>query len=113
MPSSTTIARGNVQLEAILQIQAAYPALGTGTSSTAEVTVTVPGVQTGDFIEINKPSHAGGVSVGNIRASATNTVAIQFVNSTGASVAAGPTENYIIVVSRFDSAPATPPAAIA
>ena len=112
MPGSTTLARGNVQLECICQIQAAYPALGTGTSATAEVLVTVPGTLPGDMIEINKPSHAGGISVGNVRVTQANQIAIQFVNSTGTSQSAGPSENYIIVVSRYDAYPNTPPAGI-
>ena len=112
MPSSTTIARGNVQLEAILQISVTPPAT-MNASTTVETTYAVPGIALGDFIEINKPSHTTGLSIGNIRASANNQIAIQWVNSTTSTISNTPNENYLIVVSRFDSMPQTPPSAIA
>ena len=112
MPGSTTLARGNVQLETILQIQITSPA-SLAVNASVEVLAAVPGVMLGDFIEINKPSHVSGLSIGNVRASAVNQIAVQFVNTTGGTFTGGVTENYIIVVSRFDGAPQTPPSAIA
>lgn len=112
MPSSTTIARGNVQLEAILQISISPPSY-LAANTTSEITYTVPGIALGDFIEINKPSHTVGLSIGNIRASAANQIAIQWVNSTTSAITSPPNEQYLIVVSRFDGFPQTPPAAIA
>ena len=111
MPSSTTIARGNVQLEAILQISVTPPAT-MAANTTVESTYTVPGIMLGDFIEINKPSHSTGVSIGNVRASAANTVAIQWGNLTTASITSLPQENYLMSITRFDSVPNTPPAGI-
>ena len=112
MPSSTTIARGNVQLEAILQISVTPPAT-MAANTTVESTYSVPGICVGDFIEINKPSHTTGLSIGNVRASAANQIAIQWVNSTTGTITNTPNELYLIVVSRFDSYPQTPPSAIA
>ena len=112
MPSSTTIARGNVQLEALLSISVTPPA-SMGNNTTVESTYTVPGIALGDFIEINKPSHTTGLSIGNVRASAANQIAIQWVNSTTSTITNTPNELYLIAVTRFDSVPNTPPAAIA
>jgi len=112
MPSSTTLARGNVQLEAILQISVTPPAT-MAANTTVESTYSVPGICVGDFIEINKPSHTTGLSIGNVRASAANQIAIQWVNSTTSSITNPPNEQYLIAVTRFDSLPNTPPAAIA
>jgi hypothetical protein len=112
MPSSTTLARGNVQLEAILQISVTPPAT-MAANTTVESTYSVPGICVGDFIEINKPSHTTGLSIGNVRASAANQIAIQWVNSTTGTISNTPNELYLIVVSRFDSYPQTPPSAIA
>ena len=111
MPSSTTIARGNVQLEAILQISVTPPATMSA-NSTQETTYTVPGIMVGDFIEINKPSHTAGLSIGNIRSSAANQIGIQWINSTTSTITSPPNENYLIVVTRFDSYPNTPPSGI-
>lgn len=66
-----------------------------GANTTAEQTFTVPGLQVGDSIDINKASHQAGLSIGNVRVSATNTLAIQYVNTTAGSIT--PTsEQYII-----------------
>ena len=111
MPSSTTIARGNVQLEALLSISVTPPA-SMANNTTVETTYTVPGIALGDFIEINKPSHTTGLSIGNVRASAANQIAIQWVNSTTGTISNTPNELYLIVVSRFDGFPQIPPSAI-
>ena len=112
MPMSTTIARGNVGFEAVLQVSVTPPAT-MAANTTVESTYTIPGVLVGDFLEINKPSHTTGLSIGNIRASAPNQIAIQWVNSTTSTITNAPNELYLIVVSRFDGFPQTPPAAIA
>jgi hypothetical protein len=66
-----------------------------GANTSAEQTFTVPGLQVGDSIDINKASHQTGLSIGNVRVSAANTLAIQFVNTTGSPIV--PTsEQYII-----------------
>lgn len=64
-------------------------------NTSAEQTFTVPGLQVGDSIDVNKPSHQVGLSIGNVRVSAANTLAIQFVNTTASPIT--PTaEQYII-----------------
>jgi hypothetical protein len=111
MASSTTLARGNVQLEAILLSPLTTPA-SLAANTTVELAYTIVGVALGDFIEINKPSHVVGLSIGNVRVSAQNTVAIQWVNNTAGTITGGLTENYLLVVSRFDGFPQNPPAAL-
>ena len=66
-----------------------------GANTSAEQTFTVPGLQVGDYIDINKASHQVGLSLGNVRVSAANTLAIQYVNTTAGAIT--PTsEQYII-----------------
>lgn len=66
-----------------------------GANTTAEQTFTVNGLRVGDSIDINKASHQAGLSIGNVRVSANNTLAIQYVNTTAGSIT--PTsEQYII-----------------
>lgn len=66
-----------------------------GANTTAEQTFTVPGLQVGDSLDVNKASHQVGLSIGNVRVSAANTLAIQFVNSSGGAIVPA-TEQYII-----------------
>ncbi|HDR9075891.1 TPA: hypothetical protein QDB15_001111 [Burkholderia vietnamiensis] len=64
-------------------------------NTSAEQTFTVPGLQVGDSVDINKASHQVGLFIGNVRVSAKDTLAIQYVNQTGAPIT--PTaEQYII-----------------
>ena len=64
-------------------------------NSAVEQTLNVPGVQVGDSIDVNKPSTQAGLSIGNVRVSAANTLAIQYVNTTAGAIV--PTaETYII-----------------
>ena len=58
-------------------------------ATTAEQTVTVPGVEVGDFVVVEKPTLTAGVGIVNARVSAINTVAIQWVNATAAPVDPG------------------------
>ncbi|MDC6127020.1 hypothetical protein [Burkholderia gladioli] len=64
-------------------------------NTSAEQTFTVPGLQIGDSIDVNKPSHQIGLSIGNVRVSAANTLAIQYVNTTASAITPA-TEQYII-----------------
>lgn len=68
------------------------------TITTAEQTFTLPGIQTGDIVYVNKPSLTTGLGIANVRVSAANTVAITFVNPTAGSVdAASETYNFLVV----------------
>jgi hypothetical protein len=70
----------------IYACQVVFDPAAVATITTAEQTVTVPGVKVGDFVIAVKPSITTGVTIGNVRVSAADTVAIQFVNPTAGSV---------------------------
>ncbi|MFM0566959.1 hypothetical protein PQQ88_01250 [Paraburkholderia caledonica] len=86
---STTSVQGIYNIKQVLTPAAV------GANTTAEQTFSVPGLQVGDSIDINKASHQAGLSIGNVRVSAAGVLAIQFVNTTAGSIT--PTsEQYII-----------------
>jgi hypothetical protein len=99
---TTLIARGNISREMILQLSL-NPNNGSNipANSSVETTYTVPGINVGDFLEINKPTHTTGICAGNIRASAANTIAVQWMNVTASPVAPS-AENYLISVTRYE-----------
>jgi len=66
-----------------------------GANTTVEQTFTVPGLQVGDSLDINKASHQTGLAIGNVRVSAANTLAIQYINTTAGSITPA-SEQYII-----------------
>lgn len=82
-------------IQGIYNIKQVLTPASVAANTTAEQTFTVPGLQVGDSIDINKASHQVGLSIGNVRVSAANTLAIQYVNTTASPIV--PTdEQYII-----------------
>lgn len=69
-------------------------------NSTAEQSVTITGVRTGDTVlSVSKPTHTTGLGIVNYRVSAADTVAITFMNNTASDIDAS-SETYKIVVLR-------------
>jgi hypothetical protein len=81
---STLIPRGNIQR--IFAIAVTFNPASVATATTAEQTVTVLGLRTGDFVIPQKPTNTAGVGVVNCRVSATDTLALTFVNPTAGAV---------------------------
>lgn len=96
-PQVTAI--GNLSNEWVLLLT---PGLTTSipANSSAEVSVTVTGLNLYDFIEVNKLNHIAGLSVGNARVSAVNTLSIQMVNSTAAPILLQNTDQYLVSIER-------------
>ena len=69
------------------------------TITTSEQTVTVPGLNVGDAVVVNKPTHQAGLGIVNARVSAANTLAITFMNTTAGSIT--PTASEVYKVVRF------------
>lgn len=69
-------------------------------ATTAEQTVTIPGLRVGDYLgELTKPSLTAGVCIVNTRVSAADTLAITWANVTAGSIDP-PVETYSIYVLR-------------
>lgn len=99
---ATTVTRGNVLLEELIQITLT-PNNGTNipANSTVETTYTLQGVLPNDFVEINKPSHTSGIVVSNVRVPAANQIAVQFGNVTASPIT--PTaEAYLVSLTRCE-----------
>jgi hypothetical protein len=82
--SKTTISRGNVLAQSIVQVT--FPSTTFSTTST-EVTISVPGVKSTDFIQAQiDASMTVGVGIGNAYTTADNAIIVRLLNLTGASV---------------------------
>ena len=55
-------------------------------ATSAEQTVTVNGLKTGDVVVLTKPTLTAGVGIVNVRVSAANTLAVTFMNATASPV---------------------------
>ncbi len=72
-----------------------------GSHTTSEQTFAVSGLLTTDkVLSVVKPTHQVGVTVGNARVSAVNTLALTFVNSTSGSVTPTGPDTYQVNVWR-------------
>jgi hypothetical protein len=82
--SKTTISRGNVLAQTIVQVT--FPSTTFATTST-EVTLTVPGVKANDFVQAQiDAAMTVGVGIGNVYTTTDNQVIVRLLNLTGASV---------------------------
>ena len=68
---------------------------GTATITTAEQTVTVPGLEIGDMVLVSKPTAQAGLGVVGVRVSAKDTLAITFNNPTVGTVTATASEVWL------------------
>jgi hypothetical protein len=95
-PASVTLqGAGSTTITRMYVIKQTLTPASVAANTTAEQTFSVPGLAVGDSIDINKASHQAGLSIGNVRVSAANTLAIQYVNTTAGAIT--PTsEQYII-----------------
>lgn len=71
-------------------------------NTSAEQTFTVPGLKVGDFVMVNKPTAQAGLSIGGVRVSAVNTLAINFVNDTGGQITPTAAQTYLVFFARPD-----------
>jgi hypothetical protein len=100
---TTSVARGNIRF--MFAVAVTFDPAAVATITTAEQTVTVTGAAVGDFVIAMKPSITTGVTIGNVRVSAANTVAIQFVNPTAGSVnPASETWQFLILRPEYPAA---------
>lgn len=110
MAGPATLARGNVIMTMVLQINVTPVAVAANT--TAEQNFTVPGLVTGDQVSAFLFQGAypnSDVSYVNGRVAANNVATIAFQNGAG-TVATPPAGNYYLEVNRVENLP--PPAAI-
>ena len=96
---TTLITRGNVK--SLFMIDVTFNPASVATITTAEQTTTVVGLRTGDMVFWQKPTNTAGVGVVNMRVSATDTLAVTFVNPTAGSVDAA-SETWRLLVIRPD-----------
>lgn len=99
---STLIPRGNIR--AIFALSVTFDPASVASATTAEQTKTVTGLKVGDFVLAQKPTNTAGVGVVNCRVSATDTLAVTFVNPTAGAVDAA-SETWQFVVIRPDPTP--------
>lgn len=91
---------GSTTIHAMYVIAQQLAPAAVGANTTAVQTFTVPGLAVGDSVDVNKPSHQVGLSIGNVFVTAANTLQIQYVNTTAGSITPA-TETYVIGGTRL------------
>lgn len=99
--SKTTICRGNVLAHSIVQVT--FPST-TFSTTTTEVTLSVPGVKSTDKVQAQiDAAMTVGVGIGNVYTNTDNQVTVRLMNLTGASVTQAAAVCLISVKSCEDS----------
>ena len=88
---------GNLAQIGLLSVAVAPASVAATTS--AEQTFTVTGLQTTDAVFVSKPSAQAGLAVATARVSASNTLAVTFVNASAGAITPT-TETYQLMVLR-------------
>ena len=95
------IIMGNTQALGVISVTLSPAQVAANT--TAEQTFTVPGLKTGDFVDVNKPTAQAGLGLAGVRVSAANTLAITFSNNTASPITPTASEIYSVQYTRPDS----------
>lgn len=76
----TTVGRGNILYDWLVSATLVWSSTALS-STTSELTATMPGLQTGDYVDMFLPGAAltTGLTIGNIRVSAANTLAVTWI----------------------------------
>lgn len=95
LDSVTMQTTGATKITRMYNIKQTLTPTSVAANTTAIQTFTVNGLAVGDSIDVNKPSHQVGLSIGNVFVSAANTLQIQYVNTTASPITPA-SEQYII-----------------
>jgi len=100
--SKTTICRGNIIAQSIVQVTLPSTTIS---GTTADVTLSVPGVQPNDFVQAQfDAALVTGISIGNAYTNTVNQVVVRLVNSTGSS-ATQTAGNLLLKISSCEDSP--------
>jgi hypothetical protein len=102
MPGGTTYCGGNIKLQQINGLTISTPTVTANTSTTANFSL--PGVQVFDVVDVQSQSHVAGLSIGSSWCGTNGTITVQFINSTGSTIAAQTNYQILVLVSRFENA---------
>lgn len=91
---------GNVVHEVLSEFTPTWQEVSANT--TEELTVTVPGLNINDFVRVSKPTHQAGVGVVGARVSATDTLAVTFMNATGSGITPTASETWKLFTIRSE-----------
>jgi hypothetical protein len=101
MPNPSTTPQGNIKGNWLLSPTLSPISVAPATS--VEQTFTVTGLNMGDFVDVAKPTAQVGLSLGNARVSAANTLALTYVNSSTGTLTPTAAEVYAVCVTRPDN----------
>lgn len=107
----TTLARGNELYDFMLAPTITWSSATIAGNTTSELTATIGGLQVGDYCDafLSNGAMTTGLQISNMRASAANTLAVTWVNSTGGSltVPVGPWLMNVVRAESFATLPTT------
>ena|ERR1700689_3582247 len=101
MPGPATVPNGNVSNIFVLNATLSPTSVTGGV--TGEQIFTVKGIKLGDYVDVNVPQSQAYISLGNTRASANDSLAIEFYNSSTATITPTASSIYTVLVVRYEN----------
>lgn len=98
LPDTTQMPIGNLWKVAQLSVSLSPASVANATS--AEQTFTCTGLLTTDYVYVNKPTAQAGLGIVGARVSASDVLAITFMNATAATITPTASESYKVLVTR-------------
>jgi hypothetical protein len=96
----TTVARGNALYD--FAIGPTLTPIAVAQNTAVEQSFTIAGLAPGDLLDVNcNVAQTAGITIGNVRVTAANTMAIEFANATGGSLTPA-SGQYLINVLRVE-----------
>lgn len=100
IPDTVQSPIGNVQKLGVFNLTLSPVAVAANTVAEQTFSATGIGLLTTDAVDISKPTTQAGLGIVNCRVSATDTLAVAFVNATAASITPTANEVYTVSVTR-------------
>lgn len=99
-PDTTQSPIGNVQMVGVFTIELSPAAVAANTTAEQTFAKTGIGLEVGDFVSINQLVAQAGIGIVGQRVSASDTLAITFVNATSGSITPTASGSYTVKVDR-------------
>lgn len=102
---------GNIERMGLVRVT--FNAASVAAATSAEQSITVPGLQVGDYVDINKEAFNAGLGIIDARVSAANTLTVTYMNATAGAIDPASQTLLLLWMRSDESDPAVLPASVA
>lgn len=101
LPDTIQLPTGNIWKNGIFSVTLSPISVAPNTVAEQTFAATGIGLLTTDQVSVSKPTTQAGLGIVNVRVSATDTLAVAFINATAATITPTASEVYVVEVNRI------------